>query len=370
MVQHFYATLAFIAAGQALFLAVILFMKHENRLPNRFIAGLLLLLGITLTEWGLWWSGGIRHLPVFKALSFGFPLLYGPLMWLFYEMVFNGKNLTTRHLWHFLPFGATVVLMLPFYLRFFENISESLAFIPPLTRKGWFPVLIFAQMIGYGIWIWQRFSPHFEKNKELKKWHWWLLASYTGIIGTYLLYRLLPSLGLTAQEWKYLIAGSLSVFIYMAAWIAFVKPRVFAGMPFAAALTGVKYKNSTLSPERSVGLYQQILTLFEQEKLYASSELSLDFLANKLGENRHHVSQAINEQSGKSFWEMVNERRIETAKELLTKTTKQELNVVEIAYQVGFNSKNAFNIAFKKYVGMTPSDFRKTCSEKAQSYRI
>lgn len=365
MPPNFYASLAFIAAGQAIFLASVLCCKKRSGLPNHIIAALLLLLGITLTEWGLWWSGGIRQVPVLMAVSFGFPLLYGPLMWLFYEAVFGQKELNANHWWHLLPYGVAVFLMLPFYLRFFEGASDALGFIPPLTRQWWFPIPVFAQMVGYGVLIGLRFSPHFEKNKELRRWHWWLLAAYCGIIATYLLYRLLPVFGLTAPEWKYLIAASLTVFIYLTAWMAFVEPRVFAGMPLAEAVTTFKYKNSALTPERSAELYRRLADLLETERLYCDSGLSLDGLAKKLGGNRHHVSQAINEQTGKNFWELVNERRIAEAKRLLATTSKQELNVIEIAYQVGFNTKNAFNLAFKKQTGMTPSDFRKNSMEKA-----
>ena len=38
---------------------------------------------------------------------------------------------------------------------------------------------------------------------------------------------------------------------------------------------------------------------------------------------------------------------------------KKELTVLEILYEVGFNSKSSFNTSFKKYTGKTPTDFRK-----------
>lgn len=88
------------------------------------------------------------------------------------------------------------------------------------------------------------------------------------------------------------------------------------------------------------------------------------FIAQKLKAQRHHVSQAINEQAGKSFAEFVNAYRVKAAQELLATTSKQELNAIEVAYQVGFGTKNAFNLAFKKITGTTPTSYRQMQEKK------
>ncbi len=355
-----WALCAMIAAAQGTFLAFVLGLKKENRLPNRLLGAMLMLLSVTLTEWALWWTGLIEEVPAIKGMTFGFPLLFGPLMFLFYQATFEQKPLSYIVLFHFLPFTLAVFLMLPFYLRFFEDLSEGLKWIPPLTRRPWFPALIFAQMIGYGVWIGVRFRPWFLEKTELRRWHRWLLAAYYGIIITYLLYRLLPFLGLTAQEWKYFIAFSLTAFIYLTAWLGYIEPRVFAGIPLKKAIIPGKYRKSSLHPESSAALFANAEKLMEEEQLFRDSRLSLNTFAAKLNEQRHRLSQAINEQSGKSFSEWVNGYRITAARELLAHTSKREKNVIEVAYEVGFNSKNAFNLAFKNLTGMTPTEFRQS----------
>lgn len=61
----------------------------------------------------------------------------------------------------------------------------------------------------------------------------------------------------------------------------------------------------------------------------------------------------------KHFFDFVNEYRIEKAKELLTHPERKEYTVLEILYEVGFNSKSSFNTAFKKRTGLTPTEYRR-----------
>lgn len=351
---------AIVAAVQGLFLAAILFVKKVKQLSNMLLAVMLCLLSVTLIEWAFWWTGLMKHVPVLRAVSFGFPLLYGPLMLLYYQSAFERPTISRQSYLHFLPFAVVVFLMLPFYLSGFKEVADLLTWIPPITRRPWFPALIFAQMITYGVLIHRRFRKYVLVEAALRGWHRLLLLAYTGIVVTFIIYRLLPLLGLTAQEWKYLIAFSLTFFIYLVAWLGYIEPRIFSGMPLWKAVTSVKYQNSSLSREDSIQLYERIVRIMEQERLYLNNELKLEQLVDKTDAPRHHISQAINEQSGKSFAEFINEYRIREACQLLASSTKQECNVIEVAYKVGFNSKNTFNLVFKKHTGMTPTAFRQS----------
>ena len=354
-----WALMAAIASGQGFFLATVLFTKRENRNPNRIIAFLLLILSITLLEKALWWTGLIETLPAFKGIGFGFPLLFGPLMFLYYRTTFERKPLALKDARHFIPFCIAVYFLLPFYLRFFEPLSAALEKVTPsLMNYPWFPVVIFVQMIGYGIWIGWRFKKYFLQNEELRRWHRWLLAAYWGIVAAYIFYRLLSVLDLTAQEWHYLIAFSLTIFIYLAAWLGYIEPRLYNGIPLKEAANPIKYKKSSLNNEQSAILYKSILEKMENEMLYRNSQLTLEVLSKKMDTPRHHISQAINEQSGKRFPEFVNSFRINEAQQLLETTSKKEMNIIEVAYEVGFNTKKSFNLAFKKQTGLTPTAFR------------
>ncbi|WP_311316300.1 helix-turn-helix domain-containing protein [Elizabethkingia occulta] len=50
---------------------------------------------------------------------------------------------------------------------------------------------------------------------------------------------------------------------------------------------------------------------------------------------------------------------MEKAKEILKDSSQKSLTILEIHYQVSFNSKSSFRTSFKKHTGTTPTDFRK-----------
>jgi AraC-like DNA-binding protein len=93
---------------------------------------------------------------------------------------------------------------------------------------------------------------------------------------------------------------------------------------------------------------------------YRDNDLSLGSLASNCALNYHQASIAINHFSGVNFYEWVRLHRIAESKEILAKTT---LSVSTIYYDVGFNSKSSFYTAFKKIVGCTPTEYRKSIED-------
>jgi len=124
-----------------------------------------------------------------------------------------------------------------------------------------------------------------------------------------------------------------------------------------------KYKNSTLDPQKAEESLKKLLDLLDVQKLYKDETLSLNTLSRKLAIAPRYLSQITNELLNKNFRDLINNYRIEDAKEMLLKPGKNDRSILEIAFEVGFNSKEVFNRCFKKYTGMTPSEFKKTNKE-------
>ena len=62
---------------------------------------------------------------------------------------------------------------------------------------------------------------------------------------------------------------------------------------------------------------------------------------------------------GLHFFDFMNQYRINYAKDLLIDQNRQDLTVLEILYDAGFNSKSSFNTEFKKRSGVTPTEYRR-----------
>ncbi len=67
----------------------------------------------------------------------------------------------------------------------------------------------------------------------------------------------------------------------------------------------------------------------------------------------------INEYLNKSFFDFINSYRIEEAKHYLLNSSKDFSTILEVSYEVGFNSEATFNHAFKKHTGMNPTEFKR-----------
>ncbi|MBP9872856.1 MAG: AraC family transcriptional regulator [Haliscomenobacter sp.] len=96
----------------------------------------------------------------------------------------------------------------------------------------------------------------------------------------------------------------------------------------------------------------------EKEKPYLENDLNLLKLADRLEVNLHTLSFVINEGFRENFAQYINRHRVEEAKKLLEDPGNDHFSMVGIAFTAGFNSKTAFNTAFKKMTGVSPTDFK------------
>ena len=92
---------------------------------------------------------------------------------------------------------------------------------------------------------------------------------------------------------------------------------------------------------------------------FLNPTLSISNLAQQLHLPTRDLSVLINQDLNQHFFDFINAYRITKAKEILKDTSRSKLTILEILYEVGFNSKSSFNTAFKKHTGLTPTQFRK-----------
>lgn len=123
-------------------------------------------------------------------------------------------------------------------------------------------------------------------------------------------------------------------------------------------------KYSRLQPELQLQVKQADKSLFVRFKemlehlnfKYPREEFrQLDFFAERLDVNAHVLNTAVKRINGSSAVQMIHERSLNEAKELLRTT---HLTIKEIAYRMAFQDPAKFSAFFKKHTGITPAQFR------------
>jgi AraC-like DNA-binding protein len=365
----------FLGIIQALFLAYFfLFGKQGNRLANRFLGLLLLCFVFAMSEIFLCYTNFMFK--IVWSIDFAEPtnFLIAPLLFLYVQKRVQPTFKKIEYL-HFLPFLIwTLYLIFTFYPL--NNLAKYNAYISayypelPDVNDGIdykYPQIYWARYyvnefmliswLVYAVansWIlWKQFKKEklslFSKLNPNLVWARRVTVWFLSVIISFIiLKKIFPrDLG------DHLIAAHITVIVYVIS-INIIRQSTFFSQENK---TIKKYEKSSLTPEIQENTLPKLQELMESEKPYLDSSFSLPILAKRLAVSPHHLSQILNECVGQSFFDMVAQYRIKEAQKLLLENPNYKIE--EIAEQVGYNSKSAFNTAFKKIVGVAPSAFRK-----------
>ncbi len=108
---------------------------------------------------------------------------------------------------------------------------------------------------------------------------------------------------------------------------------------------------------------EKVSIYMDQHKPYTNPKLNLVELAHQLKLPPYLLSKVINTGFEKNFFDFVNGYRVEEFKRRVEDPRFHHYNLLSIAFEVGFNSKTAFNRSFKKITNQTPSSYFKNRSE-------
>jgi AraC-like DNA-binding protein len=120
-----------------------------------------------------------------------------------------------------------------------------------------------------------------------------------------------------------------------------------------------KYEKNPLTETEKTRYAEKLQEYMVNQKPYLNPTLSLSELAAQLALPAYTLSQVLNTSLNQNFYDFVNKYRIEESKKLLAIDSGNGSTILEVIYKCGFNSKSAFNAAFKKYTDVTPREFKK-----------
>lgn len=293
------------------------------------------------------------NLSALYGIGFSFGFLFGPLLYLYTRSI-TLKDFTfdRRQLVHFFVFGIIFLIKL-FHLKFILPVEYLLLHIQifPYMLVCFFSILSYRQEI----------KKYYSAIEHLNL--TWLLY----VVGAFFIMWMLDLFTFLIYELNDAGPGLLSVLTFLSLGINFVfsiliffkairNPEVFSGIP--VPVKGQKYEKSRLTEPEKQEYISTLENYFRENKPYLDSKLSISDVAEKVDITVRDISQIINESFKKNFYDFINSYRIDEAKQMLTNVDDEKKTVLEILYEVGFNSKSAFNTAFKKHTGVTPTDFR------------
>jgi AraC-like DNA-binding protein len=115
-------------------------------------------------------------------------------------------------------------------------------------------------------------------------------------------------------------------------------------------LASLSYKNETKKNLHRINIVLDYIVQHYQE------DLDLEKIAGLINMNKNAFCRFFKRGTRKSLFQVINEVRIGKAKQLLTET---DMNVLQICYACGFNNISNFNKAFKKSMNISPLMYRK-----------
>ena len=120
-----------------------------------------------------------------------------------------------------------------------------------------------------------------------------------------------------------------------------------------------RYARSALNDGDMDRLAAKLQHALEHGQVFLDPTLSLPILAAKMGTNTNDLSQLMNARLGQNFYQLINAARIKHAVALM-KSGNHTGTLLELGFESGFNSKSVFNAAFKREIGLTPSQWKAT----------
>ena len=346
--------------------------RRVNIAANKWLSIFLLSIGFVMVDEPFSSLGLYTKYPYFIGIINFSVFLIAPTLYLsIVYFVTPARIFNKKDLWHFLPALSITLLSIPTFISpseaqirdiyaavtIYDIIANLILIIIPLFIY-WF--LAYRKLMQHQRHI-RLFSSSLE-NIDLA----WLRYLLWGLAGMILIFlnEMLNFFPILARFSSILYGFS----VYYLAYFTLKQDEIFAEKPqeileiktlIEESEESTVVKKQLLASDQLQVLKQTLVKLMEDRKPYLDSTLSLSKLAQLMQLSTHELSYLINEGFDDNFFSFVNRYRIEESKRILMAPQYQHLSMVGIAFEAGFNSKTAFNTAFKKTVGVSPTEFQK-----------
>jgi AraC-like DNA-binding protein len=296
--------------------------------------------------------------------------LIAPLLWLYVkELIGERVGLRNSFFIHLLPFF--VVIIYSILIRFIENDNSFISLINANKRNTniFFWIIVVAQFSFYLHFVRKKLLYHQSiilqevSNKEYIDISWvrFFLLTFLSL-NIFFFVSLFTIIHFDSLMWQ----PKLTALVFSLAVIALAYKGILQKNLFSKSEAfdqSYKYHlNEDLPNKIDLNLKEILLAYMNKEKPYLDAELTLTSLAKDLKISRSQLSLLINEGIGDNFYDFVNKYRVDEVKRLMSGSNMKNYSLLGIALEAGFKSKSTFNLVFKRFTGLTPTEFKKNIS--------
>lgn len=367
------------------FLVFILTSKKNKSPADTILTVWLSITGLHLLLYYIYASAKYVTFPFLLGLEIPLPLLHGPFLFLYTIALTNQQHNKKINTLHFIPFVLALLSLLPFFVLSFPQkikvyqeegksyeVLRTVIFISIVLSGIFYTIISLQKLDKHRKSIAEQFS--FTEKINLK-WLSYLILGLS-IIWVFVIFR----------EDKY-IFYAVVFYVLFIGYFGIKQVGIFTiaktqipdeisenlsseeNKKFNSSLFDenkievqsgkIKYEKSKISSDEVSAIQKKLIVLMQTEKTYTDPELSLSDLAQKINVHPNTLSQIINSVEQKSFYEYINDLRVEEFKKLIAIPHNQKFTLLSLAFESGYNSKTAFNRNFKKNTGHSPSDYLK-----------
>lgn len=351
------------------FAAVLLGIRKEKRPSNRILAFFVLSYALFILPFFLTRTGALYVFPHLIGVSTPFYFTLGPLFYLYVlSLTTPGFILRKTHLLHFIPFGLSVLSWIPFYVHSAGTKMDMLTndMIRSPAQTNFIRAARLIHLLVYLVLISGLIKRHKRDIKETFSaidriklgWIGFLVLLLASDVVGYFILTVIGAAHPELYAARKIVFGLWKVVVvFLIGYKGLTQPEIYSSQD--SKEDAERYRSSKLTQVQADDYLKRITEYMESEKPYLENELTLSKLASQVDIGPRHLSQVINGRLNRNFFDFVNRYRIEEAKKLLVNLDKSQNSILDVAFDSGFNSKSSFNMIFKKYTTMTPSQFRK-----------
>ena len=331
-------------------------------------------------------SNWIIYIPHFYKTAAPFNFLIPLLGYLYIRTLLKNEVAFQKYDWlHFIPFVACLINYLPLYTMGATEKSKLVALliedysINYTSKDGFLPENIIrgARIIQIPIYLffqWQlvltfnkkKIAPIYEAHKKhVLKWltifNWNSSLILISVLFLFALFYFNPEI-VTSKMIIIIPALAIAIGYLILSSFLLLNPAVLFGFPNNisnnekenASKLKVSHRLITKNYEKTT---EELLSYFKVNQPFLKTTISINEVAHALNISVSELSFIINHKFNQRFTDFVNKYRIEFVIDKIEEGFCDKFTVESLSKMAGFASKSTFNIAFKKIMNCTPTEF-------------